>query len=270
MTIDLRSPKDERASIPLPQAVSQLRTAFNGTICSKAGDEYPIRNNIVDLLANIEIGKDISFAQSTNHWKVTAGVYEDLWRKRSLSILTGEEFPVEKERELLIHWLQPSPGGLYLDIGCSTALYSRMIKKAEPESTVVAMDFSMPMLEEARLKAEAEQADIYLIRADARDMPFFGKSFDGLMMGGTLNELGDSLKVLFESKRVIKPGGIFFMMHLVKSDYWYGRLIQDSAEWGGLSFPSVSESNDLFSRAGFAVTDQFVKGIVCFSKLIPA
>lgn len=262
--MELRSPVSERASIEVPEEASRLSKPFNGTVCSREGDEYPVVNNIIDL---IQEPKEFSFAQSSNHWKVTAALYEDLWRKRSLSILTGEEFPIDKEKELLLEWVAPVAGGLYLDVGCSTALYARALKKAEPEARVVALDLSMQMLDEARMKSEADEADLFLLRADARDMPFYGKTFDGLAMGGTLNELSDELKVLFECRRVIKDEGVFFMMHLLHSSTWYGRLLQDSSEWSGLKFWDIDESNQLFERAGFRIDDQFSKGIVCFTRL---
>lgn len=266
MNIELRSPRHDRAALEVPTAVCQLSRPFNGTVCSKMGDEYPIENNIIDLIQDPE---DLSIAQSTNHWRMTASVYEDLWRKRSTSILTGEDFPIEKEQELLSEWVSPRKGGCYLDVGCSTALYARTLKKKEPGATLMALDFSVQMLEEARFKAEADQTDIYFLRADARNMPFFSKTFDGIVMGGTLNELTDELKVLFECRRIIKDDGVFFMMHLIKAGTWYGRLFQDSAEWSGIKFWTTEESNELFKRAGFRVGEQFEKGIVCFSKLIP-
>ncbi|HKK44371.1 MAG TPA: methyltransferase domain-containing protein [Balneolaceae bacterium] len=268
MSLEIRSPKYERASINIPHEVAELQKNFNGTICSNKGDEYIIQNNIIDLLGEDPVS--MSWAQSSNHWKVTAALYEDIWRKRSLSILTGEEFPIEKERELLIQWLNPQAGNLYLDIGCSTALYGRLLKKEAPKAEVVSLDFSKQMLQEARLKSEAEQIDLYLLRADARRLPFYGATFDGLMMGGTLNELTDPIKVLYEARRVIKKDGIFFMMHLVKADAWYARLLQDSAEFGGITFWTIDDSNTMFEQAGFKVAEQFSKGIVCFSKLIPA
>src|SRR5699024_7301347 len=144
--------KYERAAVIIPADVANLQKPFNGTVCSNRGDEYAINNNIVDLLAD-EL-HTMTWAQSSNHWKLTAALYEDIWRKRSLSILTGDEFPIEKEQELLIDWLRPKPGKLYLDIGCSTALYGRLLKKHEPNCEVVSLDFSQQMLEEARLKAE--------------------------------------------------------------------------------------------------------------------
>jgi SAM-dependent methyltransferase len=266
MTFLIRSPLYDQETIELPKEISQLSKPFNGTICSKKGDEYPIKNNIADLITK---EKSYSLAQSTNHWNITASVYENLWRVRSLSLLTGEQFPIEKEKELLAEWVQPKPGKSYLDVGCSTALYARFLKKIEPKSRQVAIDFSTAMLEEARLKAEADQTDIFLIRTDAREMPFFGKTFDGVVMGGTLNELSDELKVLFECRRVLKDKGTLFMMHLLQSESWYGKLLQNSAEWSGVKFWTAEESNKMFERAGFKIEDQLSKGIVCFSKLKP-
>lgn len=268
MSLEFRSPKYEQASVTIPEEASHMQKSFNGSVCSNKGDEYEITNNIIDFLGDDPVS--MSWAQSSNHWKLTASIYEDIWRKRSLSILTGEEFPIDKEKELLIDWLNPQPDKLYLDIGCSTGLYARLVKNAEPQSRVVALDFSKQMLEEARVKSEADQTDLFLLRADAKHMPFYGATFDGLMMGGTLNELNDPAKVMYEARRVIKKDGIFFMMHLVKADAWYARLLQDSAEFGGIKFWTIDESNQLFERAGFNVAEQFSKGIVCFSKLVPA
>jgi len=267
MKLQIRSPLYDKERINIPDEISALNQPVNGTVCSAAGDEYPIKNNIIDLITT---EKKRSLAQSTNDWTLTASIYEDLWRVRSLSLLTGESFPIERERDLLVKWLKPEPEKLYLDIGCSTALYARLLKKAEPDSIQVAIDFSKAMLQEARLKAEADEADIYLMRADAREMPFFSKTFDGLAMGGTLNELSDPEKVLYECRRVIKEEGKFFMMHLVKAASWYGRVFQSSAEWSGINFWSVNESNLMFEKAGFTVDKQEVKGIVCFTSLTPA
>ncbi len=266
MALHVRSPLHDRETIEVPEKVSHLSKPFNGTVGSAKGDEYLISNNIIDLLP---AEKEYSLAQSTNHWKVTASVYEDLWRKRSLTLLTGEDFPIEKEKELLLEWVKPKAGSTYLDVGCSTALYARTLKAAEPKSSLVALDFSKAMLLEARLKAEADQTDMYFVRADGREMPFFGKTFDGVVLGGTLNELTDELKVLFECRRVMKDSGVMFMMHLIKSEHWAGRLLQESAEWSGIHFWSVDDSNELFERAGFTVEEQFTRGIVCFTRLKP-
>lgn len=265
MDLKLRAPDSDQHSILLPGKVSNLSQRYSGTLSSGKGREYKIEGNIADLMSD---GHSYSIANWSNHLGLTAAVYEDVWRNKSLSILTGESFPIEKEKELLIDWLEPEPGKLYLDVGCSTALYARCVKQAENKSEVVAIDISKAMLQEARKKAVKEKNDLFLIRADARTMPFYAGMFDGLMMGGTLNELADELKVLYECRRVIKKGGAFFMMHLLKADSIAGKLLQGPASWGGVKFWTLKESNQLFERAGFKVDDQFNNGIVCFTKLI--
>lgn len=267
MNLELKSPANERIGIHIPEEVANLSLPFNGSFATTDGDEYRVKNNIIDMLE--QDPEFSSIALSTNHWKVTAAIYEELWRKRSLSLLTGEDFPIEKEHELLIEWTEPKAGGMYLDLGASTALYARALKAAQSESNIVALDFSTQMLEEARLKAEADETDMYLVRADGRELPFFSKTFDGIVMGGTLNELSDPTKVLYEANRVLKKDGTFFMMHLIKSDAWYGRLLQESIGLGGITFWTKDESNDLFKQSGFQVEKQITRGIVCFTKLIP-
>jgi SAM-dependent methyltransferase len=266
MNLELKSPINERMGIHIPDEVSNLSLPFNGSFATTDGDEYRVKNNIINMMLNDP--EFASIALSTNHWKLTASIYEDIWRKRSLTLLSGEDFPIEKEHELLIEWTEPKNGGLYLDVGASTALYARALKAAQPNANIVALDFSLQMLEEARIKAEADETDLFLVRADGRDMPFFSNTFDALVMGGTLNELSDPTKVLYEANRVLKKDGCFFMMHLTKSDIWYGRLLQESATFGGIKFWTKNESNKLFEQCGFRVDKQINRGIVCFTRLL--
>jgi len=144
MKFKVRSPLYDQESIFIPPEVENLSKPFNGTVSSRKGDEYTIKNNIVDLLPK---EREYTLAQSTNHWNITASVYEDLWRVRSLSLLTGEQFPIDKEKELLNQWVNPQPGKTYLDVGCSTAMYARALKKAEPESHLVAFDVGRGTIE---------------------------------------------------------------------------------------------------------------------------
>jgi SAM-dependent methyltransferase len=261
--LTLRSPQHDRAVIQVPDELFDPQKTINGSICSKFGDEYPVKDSIVDLLGDVPEG--ITMAQRSNHWSLTATVYENTWRVNSLGILTGENFPIAEEQRLLTQWVKPEVGERVLDVGCSTALYARALAKAEPGAHVVALDFSQPMLEEARRRIKTEGLRTCLIRADAGDMPFFVGTFDAIVIGGSLNEFADPRKVLYECRRVLKPGGRLFNMHLLTAGSWYGRILQQSASLGGLQFWTRAESNQLFEQCGFRVDDQIVRGIVCFS-----
>ena len=264
-SIQLRSPLHDRAAIVLPAEASDPHKMMNGSVCSKYGDEYEVRNNVVDMLGKTPDG--ISMAQWSNTWSLTASVYEDTWRKNSLGLLTGEDFPIEEEQRLLMQWLKPAPDELILDVGCSTGLYARTVANAEPGAAVVGLDFADTMLAEARRRVSEEGLRVFLVRADASDMPFFAGTFDAMVCGGSLNEFADPRKVLYEMRRVIKAGGRVFMMHLLTASSWYGRILQQPTSWGGLHFWTKEESNRLFEQCGFGVEQQVVRGVVCFSLL---
>lgn len=262
-SLQLRSPKFEQAGMTIPAEAANLEQSFSGTVCSSKGDEYEIRNNVIDLLGPHSPASTL--AQWSNEFSLIAGGYEPVWRRNAVAWFSGTEFSLEKEATLLEQWLAPASGEIFLDIGCSTGLYSRFILKACQDAIVVAMDYSLPMLRQARKEAAKEHHRLFLIRADAHDMPFYKDTFDGLVSGGTFNELSDPIKVLYEARRVIRKGGRFFMMHLIESDSWILRTFQKTGPVGGIRFRSLDESNRMFRQAGFEPIRQQRAGLVCFT-----
>jgi SAM-dependent methyltransferase len=261
----LKSPAYDKGTLHLSRDLSQQTLSIQGAVCSMYGDEYPIVDSIIDLLK--DQSSDYSLAEWSNQFNLTAAVYEDLWRVNSLKLISGEPFNLDEELALLIDWIKPEQHQRIIDIGSSTAVYARAIAKACPEATIAALDFSMPMLKEAKHRVAKEQQSIYLIRVNVSELPFFNNEVDTIVCGGSLNEFSDPLKVLFECRRVLSKGGHLFMMHLLKAETVAGKLLQTVAGNGGLQFWTKSESNALFERAGFSIDRQMTKGIVCFSLL---
>ena len=72
------------------------------------------------------------------------------------------------------------------------------------------------MLQKAREKAVTEKINLFLIQANAQQIPFFNDTFDIVAMGGTLNEVSNTIQVLTEIRRVLRPNGRFFIMYLLK------------------------------------------------------
>lgn len=265
--IILRSPKFDDSKIELNPEISHLGLPFNGSIGSSKGDEYEVNKNIIELL-----GMDIpptTIAQSSNFLSLTADAYEDYWRNYSVKLISGEDFSIEDEKNRISEWFQPVDGESYLDLGCSTALYARKIAQEAPKSSVVALDFSMPMLKKAREKALEEQIDLYLLQANAENLPFFSATFDGITIGGTLNEFGDPVKALYEARRVLKSSGRMFVMYLLKSDTIFGGALQKMTGVGGIKFWDTTESDQLFERTGFEIEKSLKLGVVHFCLLRP-
>jgi 2-polyprenyl-6-hydroxyphenyl methylase/3-demethylubiquinone-9 3-methyltransferase len=187
-----------------------------------------------------------TLAQYSNFWPITAQVY-DLWRERSLSLLTRERFTLAREFTLMVQWLEIQPGEHYLDVGTSTGNYARAL--AQAGATVTAIDIARPMLEYAHKKLKPFDLPIQFEQASAEALPYPDASFDGIAMGGSLNEFYSTRTGLLECARVLKPGGKFFLMYLCQSDTPLGRLFQLPLT-AGVRFPDREVVRQTLLEAG--------------------
>jgi cyclopropane fatty-acyl-phospholipid synthase-like methyltransferase len=175
-------------------------------------------------------------AQASNFLPLTAALYEPLWRKRSLSIITLGAFNVERELELMLEWLQVQPGQKILDAACSAGLYARTLLEYDPSLTVHAVDFSLPFLKKAKYYAKRDNVFPILMQAEVRDLPYQNEVFDAIVCGGSLNEFLDVPKVMSEFSRTLKPGGKMWQMYLSRAEEPIGKTIQSLLCLSGIRF----------------------------------
>lgn len=234
--------------------------------CPQCATGYPISAGILDLLGQQWPG---SIAQFVNILPPAAWAYERTWRPLALSMLSGEQFPLERELALITELAGVDRGGLMIDVGCSNGLYARALEQARRRSGadgfVVGIDLSLPMLQEARQRARREDLRISFIRASAQALPFATGTANVLVMGGSLNEIGDIQAALAEWRRLLASRGRGVMMSLAAASNPPGRAFQQFLEVGGLQFPTVDELNQHFARAGLHLRAQWQYGIVVFS-----
>ena len=174
-----------------------------------------------------------TLAQLSNLLPVTALLY-DAWRVKSLSLLTGEDFRLEREFALMLDWLKVESCQTFLDVGTSTGNYARAI--AARGAIVTAIDISKPMLVQAQ-KLTTQPA-IHFEQVNVQALPYADSSFDGVVVGASLNEFFDTRQALSEMARVLKPGGKLFMMYLRESDTGFGRFMQTGFKLSGVRFPN--------------------------------
>ena len=60
---------------------------------------------------------NVPLGQKSNFLPLTAALYEPLWRKRSISLLTTGAFSTERELALMLELLKPQPGQKVLGRG---------------------------------------------------------------------------------------------------------------------------------------------------------
>jgi SAM-dependent methyltransferase len=213
------------------------------------GETYQIKDGYLDLLKS-RTGAD-SLANLTNFLPGAGRGYEPLWRAHSLSLLTGEPFPNERELEIIKRLVRPVRGGRYLDLGCSAGLYTRSLCGNLDGGVAVGIDISPSMLREAARRARGIGAKPSFIRANAKHLPFLDASFTGAVCGGSLNEFGDPARVLRETCRVLEPGGRLAIMGILRAGTPPGRRLQRLLYTGGVRFFDPDELHSLLDHAGF-------------------
>jgi SAM-dependent methyltransferase len=237
---------------------------LGGEVRSQAtGETYQIKDGYLDLLKS-RTGAD-SLANLTNFLPGAGRGYEPLWRVRSLSLLTGQSFPNERELEIIKRLVRPVRGGRYLDLGCSAGLYTRSLSSNLDTGVAAGIDISPTMLREAVRRARGIGANPSFIRANAKHIPFLDASFAGAVCGGSLNEFGDPARVLRESYRVLEPGGRLAIMGILRAGTPRGHRLQRFLSTGGIRFFDPDELHSLLDHAGFEPDPPQTYGPVFFS-----
>jgi SAM-dependent methyltransferase len=202
-----------------------------------------------------------SLAQLSNIVPLTARIYESLWRRRSLTLLSGRPFPLAEELDELVAAVDVPAGSLVVDVGCSEGLYARTLA-ARRGAVVLAVDHAVPFLRRARERALHEGVRVVAVRALAQHLPVRSGAAAAVVIGGSYNEIGDQGACMAEAGRVLEPGGRFFMMSLVASRTRPGKLVQALVRPSGITFPSVDETLDAVRGPGRMVIDTTARDAV--------
>jgi SAM-dependent methyltransferase len=228
------------------------------------GKNYQVKDGYLDILGRRSGAGSV--ANLTNFLPGAGPLYEPLWRVRSLSLLTGEDFPNDRELETIAGMVRLDRGGRYLDLGCSAGLYTRgLAARLGDRGEVVGIDISPSMLKEAARRARKMGTAPSLARADAENLPFADASFAGVVCGGSLNEFGDPARTLRERRRVLEPGGRVAIMGVLKASSTRGRRLQRFLSTGGVRFFDPEEVTSLLDHAGLDPDPLESKGVVFFA-----
>ncbi len=206
-----------------------------------------------------------SLAERSNLWKMTALGYEPFWRRFSSTLLTGNRWNVKDECRHMIQLLQPSENEILVDAGCSTGLYARVILEEKPDASVILLDYSQHMLMQA-VKLMPEGNNASFLACDAASVPIYSDAVDGIVMGGTLNELTRPDAVLTELSRLLKHGGRAVVMFLATESKTNSVLLRLLSK-GGIWVPAVDFVCRLFDKAGFEIREKREAGLMRIVRL---
>lgn len=258
----------------LPLTLQHIHTADDDEIvggdlgCAGCGEHYPVRDGIADFLGP---ARPPTPAQLTNELPLAAWAYERGWRPFALTLLSGESFSYRRELPLITGLIEPRRGGLYLDLACSNGLYARALARTLGGATghVAGIDHSLPMLKQARRFAHDAGLRISYMRAKAQALPVVAHAAAGVVIGGSLNEIGDLDACLAEVRRTLAADGRYLAMTLARAATPAGRAVQQLLGTGGIAFLTPEELARAFSQHGLWMVARWKYGLVMFDLALP-
>jgi len=114
----------------------------------------------------------------------------------------------------LLKWAAARPGDRVLDVCCGTDDVA--LRFRSQGASVVGVDFSAPMLNVARRRADGAAAELPWVNADALSLPFPDNQFDVVSVSYGLRNLADFQGGLEEMHRVAKPGARLLVLDFGK------------------------------------------------------
>jgi ubiquinone/menaquinone biosynthesis C-methylase UbiE len=109
-----------------------------------------------------------------------------------------------------------------LEVGSGVGAQTEILLRRFPDLHVTGVDLSQSQLDAAagRLGAMPWLADRYALRqADATDLPFEPRSFDGAFLCWVLEHVPDPARVLAEVRRVLAPGAPVYVTEVMNSSF---------------------------------------------------
>lgn len=189
------------------------------------------------------------------------------WAKnydRAVSLLSLGQ--IKQFQQRLIDLAQLNPNQQILDVGCGTGTLCLAIKQQlGPTSTIIGVDASAEMIEQARHKADHAQLALDFQVQTVEHLSFPDQSFDRVFSTLMMHHLPDQLKLqaLSEIRRVLKPQGRLMILDFARPISFSSRIISHFTFHGRIK-TGVYDLAPLLKQAGFNQVEHYPssKGIL--------
>lgn len=162
------------------------------------------------------------------------------------------------------------PDDRVLDIGCGTGTLAARIKSQYPNAEVVGLDPDPKALVRASRKAQRAGVAVRFDLGYADELPYPDASFDRVFSSLMFHHLHahQRLNTLSEVRRVLAPGGSFYLLDLMRPEdetarWWKRRLYSNPHLKDNLE----SRIFALMNQAGFASSKNVMRGSLLFGLL---
>lgn len=108
--------------------------------------------------------------------------------------------------DAFLRWLSPAANMQWLDIGCGTGIFTRVIADTCSPAAVIGVDCATAQIEHACQSVGGRHIEFRV--ADAQHLPFLDASFDVVASALAINFVPDRSRALSEMRRVARPEGL--------------------------------------------------------------
>jgi demethylmenaquinone methyltransferase/2-methoxy-6-polyprenyl-1,4-benzoquinol methylase len=203
-------------------------------------------------------------------------------------------------KQMTVKWSGAAPGCSALDVCCGSGDIAMILAEVVGRNgSVVGLDFSGPMLEDAAVREVSKRNSIVgaaapavqWVQGDAMDLPFEEGTFDAATMGYGLRNVADIPKALRELHRVLRPGCRAAILDFNNSrdglvdgaqEWFLENLVVPAADAKGVgdeyrylrpsikNFPQGKDQERLALEAGFIKAKHFEIGFGLMGVLVVA
>jgi ubiquinone/menaquinone biosynthesis C-methylase UbiE/uncharacterized protein YbaR (Trm112 family) len=126
----------------------------------------------------------------------------------------------------VLSYLPSQFDGVLLDVPVGTGVFTDSLYANFPNATIIAIDYSMGMLQKAKDRFEQQGlANICLVRADVANLPLVDSAADIVLSMNGLHAFPDKQRAIAEMRRSLRPGGSLVASSYIKGDSMLGDWI---------------------------------------------
>ncbi|HXY88588.1 MAG TPA: methyltransferase domain-containing protein [Candidatus Acidoferrales bacterium] len=222
-----------------PVCKQPLTPTTKGLFCRRDEIEYPVKNGIVDFVAEDLMESPDLFLRSVDKLDSAAETYEGPSWLGTFDMISAElGLPSHEDIVKTMAKIIDANHGVGLDVACGTGIVTRSL--AQKMRLVYGIDISMGMLEKAvEYAGEGRIGNVCFARSMGEKLPFTDDVFDGVTCSGALHLFQNTAEALKEMARVMKRGARMVVQTFVKQDL---SNFRKSFERLGAGNPFVTEA----------------------------
>jgi ubiquinone/menaquinone biosynthesis C-methylase UbiE len=195
-----------------PSTGSRLRFNDGDSVVRVHGTDvtYPIVDGIVDFCPEVRdtISKSYDAFASRYDAYITSGTSSGMFTRLCNHVVWG----FSDDRGFVDTVLSRLPSefdGVLLDVPVGTGVFTSALYTQFPDAAIIAVDYSMGMLQEARKRfLDHGVRNVHLFRADVSDLPVRDGVVDMLLSMNGLHVFPDKLRAVAEMRRVVREQGV--------------------------------------------------------------